>query len=428
MKIWKLISLMCLLFLMNTLHAKDSTGAMALNGDMAIKFADSQYEGRVSAAFSPTVEGLHKGELGVDQFNLVIFGVPQSTITGREAIGNESGALGFSLSGKESSLSYNPRSQMIEGSLHGFVNIPGYVDPKPKQIGDSKDDEGDAFAATTQEAVLHIAFSTKEELQNLIGLDKQMSFDGEMKLMLEVKADDDLQIKPYELQAELIPVVIDWGWYLETARNLCVQPVRIGRFSFTGGWPPVFNQEYTGTGLPFGKPGAITEWKKADVTLTWREWQTVWNSSYWDFSESEHTALRATVDVDDCVEVFFIDNMQPSVFWGGGASFNSGTASAKVISNDENADFGVDLTHLAHELGHVVSLCHPGSSSCESRPEMNPSSSGTLMCGSGFNNDNPAVNSTENENNVNNPLITFSLKFISAGPDCTNSATCGACP
>ncbi|MEE4376106.1 MAG: hypothetical protein V2J55_01145 [Candidatus Competibacteraceae bacterium] len=38
-----------------------------------------------------------------------------------------------------------------------------------------------------------------------------------------------------------------------------------------------------------------------------------------------------------------------------------GSASTKIISSDENADFGADLTHLADELGHVLTLKHPGS-------------------------------------------------------------------
>lgn len=262
----------------------------------------------------------------------------------------------------------------------------------------------------------------------MVGVDKQITFDGEMQLSLDVASNEQLKIRDYNLEVKFVPVIIDWGWFFETAKNLCVQPVRIARFQPSSTWPPILSVQYTGQGYPFGKPGAITEWKKADLTLTWRAWQTTWNSSFWDFSENEHAALRATVDVDECVEIYFVDNMQPDPFWGGGATFDSGTANAKIISTDENADFGVDLTHLAHELGHAVSLCHPGSSSCVARPEMNPASTGTLMCPSGFNNDNPAVNSTQNENNINNPLTTFTLKLISAGADCANSSSCGACP
>ena len=49
------------------------------------------------------------------------------------------------------------------------------------------------------------------------------------------------------------------------------------------------------------------------------------------------------------------------------------------------------------------------------------------MCPSGFLNDNPPFNSEWNEDNVQNPLFTFSLKLLSAAPDCENDADCGAC-
>ncbi len=110
---------------------------------------------------------------------------------------------------------------------------------------------------------------------------------------------------------------------------------------------------------------------------------------------------------------------------GGGATFGSGTASSKIISSDGNARGGIDLTHLAHELGHVLGLRHPGAAATASAV---PASSGTLMCPSGYLNDNPKVNSQENKNLISNPLLTFAIKFISPGPDCINSADCGACP
>jgi hypothetical protein len=104
-----------------------------------------------------------------------------------------------------------------------------------------------------------------------------------------------------------------------------------------------------------------------------------------------------------------------------GATYSSGLAGAKIISTDQNVD-GVDLTHLAHELGHALSLMHPGTGTAKD------GSTGTLMCPSGFNNDNPKINSQENKDRVSNPMLTFALKLVTAGPDCTNSATCGACP
>ncbi len=207
-----------------------------------------------------------------------------------------------------------------------------------------------------------------------------------------------------------------WRW--EVARNLCVQPVRLGRLVWT--WPSLSIQ-YTGDGLAFGLPGARTQWKKADVTFTVRDWKTVWCSDLYNFSTGEAADLLDEVNDADCVEVYFVkgDNAMHTN-WGGGATFSSGSANTRIISSDGNVPPGIDLTHLAHELGHAVDLPHPTAA--------NASSTNTLMCPSGFMNDNPKRNSQENKNNLSNPLLTFSIKPVSAGPDCTNSASCGACP
>ncbi len=123
--------------------------------------------------------------------------------------------------------------------------------------------------------------------------------------------------------------------------------------------------------------------------------------------------------------MFFVHDFDPQDRWGGGATWGSGTASAKIISSDGNARGGVDVTHLAHELGHVLGLRHPGDAATANAQ---PASTGTLMCPSGYLNDNPQINSQENEDLVSNPLLVFTLKLRSPGPDCVDSADCGACP
>ena len=78
------------------------------------------------------------------------------------------------------------------------------------------------------------------------------------------------------------------------------------------------------------------------------------------------------------------------------------------------------VTVTAHEVGHAIGLPHP-----DGTPGV---STNTLMCPSGWMNDNPQLNSEENEDNLSSPLFTFSLKLRTAGPDCTDSADCGWCP
>lgn len=419
---------MCCLITFGGAQAADNEGAMTLNGNTTVQIGKGEYRARISAALKPSAKALQNGGLDVDQLNLVIFDVPQSDITKREAVGHKTGTLGFSVTGQDAKLAYNPDKRIIEGTLRGSVNVPGFIDPDPKPIGNPKERDQHVFAGPLQNATLKLVVALDTDLNNLVGVDKLVNFKGDMKFGLEVAANKELAISGYAIDLQSASVVVDFGWWFEFARNLCVQPVRIGRFVLSKPWPYMFKIQYTGDGLPFGQPGAITEWKKADLTFHWNEWLTVFDAALWNFSEGESWDLMASVDDPECVEVFFVDTFVPTVFWGGGGTYYSGTPDAKIISTDQNADFGVDLTHLAHELGHAVSLCHPNDPWCEARPEMNPSSTGTLMCPSGFNNDNPKVNSAENKASVNNSLTTFTLKPVSAGPDCTNDADCGPCP
>lgn len=401
--------------------ARDLPGHLVINGDLTAVFKTpegaQQFGGRMNGYLTLSGESLEKGAR-IEALNVALFGVDQQMVTGKATRGKPTGVVGFSAIANEEkrqSLRYDAGSRSLVGKVRGRVDMPQFYEMTKLRI-DPKDD---LVEIPTMEATLEVRIG----LGDLGDLSKarekviETRMEAEMTLAtVDSKALGarafDLSIRSRYIEAQLV----FWP-FIEIARRLCIQPVRI--FSFAGGFPFPFFQ-LSGDGLAFGQPGANTQWAKADVVFTYRDWITLFQSQFSTFSADEAGALLSQVDVDDCIEVFFVDRFSPQTLFGGGATFGLGLASSKVISSDENADFGVDLTHLAHEFGHVLALPHPGGS-----PGV---STGTLMCPSGFNNDNPKVNSQENKDNLSNPLLTFAIKFVSPGPDCQNSGTCGPCP
>jgi len=218
----------------------------------------------------------------------------------------------------------------------------------------------------------------------------------------------------------------------EQKRSLCIQPVRVRHR--TCAHPMVFgficfrwDYTYSGAGLAFGQPGANSQWRKVDVVFDWQPWKTIIDNAgkYREVTEAEMGDFKNEVaDDDDCIEVFFAPRFNPSSTYGGGACWGSGTAGAQIVSSDEQVACGVDQTHLAHELGHALGLMHPGTG----HATYADGSTGTLLCGSGWERDNPRRNSVDNGANIVNPLLinTWGIwNFF--GPECTNSADCGSC-
>lgn len=401
-------------------------GNLVINGDLQSTLVTgkgtSTLRGRISAHLYATRDDVQQGQVGVRAVNVVYFGVPQQDITGQRPRGKATGVLGFMITHdkEEQFLAYDPATRRLRGKLVGRLDLPQFAD----RVKTDTDERNDVFLTPTQPAVLHIDLVLVHPLGLEAGQDTVRQFGGRLTMNLAAEAAPDLQVGSYRIATRLTAVQLEISWIrlLEVAKRLCLQPVRIGSLTFSG-FPPVLSVNLSGDGLAFGLPGAQTQWAKADVVFEVRDWITVWKSQYSVLTSTEADTLRPEVNVDDCVEVFFVDRFSPNAMWGGGATWSGGTASAKVISSDENADHGIDLTHLAHELGHAVDLGHPGANF----PGLTEPSTGTLMCPSGFMNDNPQVNSQWNKDHVDNPLFTFAIKLVSVGPDCLDSPDCGAC-
>lgn len=369
------------------------------------------------------VSGQGQGDpILVKQFNLVFLDVRQAALSGRPPKSKKpNGVLGISMpaSAKSVRLLYDVKSQTISGEVPLEAHFP-QIDEiyPPRMVTGAR--ESDYSVSRTQRARIKIELKLSEPLEDA----KARAAKGQA-IKLTGNASGDIEVDPlgdiggYTIFLRPAAWAIDIGILrrFEAGSRLCLQPVRIR--SGAGDAAP------TGAGLAFGMPGANTQWNKADVVFQVRDWMSINDAALKVATEgAEETSIRGSVDVDDCIEIFFVENFDPEGLHGGGATWSSGTANAKIISSDGNATFGVDLTHLAHELGHVLNLCHPSDGDCQRAA----SSTNTLMCPSGWHNDNPTRNSRDNASNISNPLLVWTLKTRSAGPDCTSSADCGRCP
>jgi hypothetical protein len=411
---------------------KDGVHIVATNeivAELAVTNARERITGRVSFHLVTTSEDVEKGQILVRGFNIAFFGVSQELLAGGAPIDEPLGLLGFALiAGKPQSLRFDKEKNQIFGELQMFADA-SFLNKFAEPVQDAK---GDQFETPVIPTTGTIRIDLEKPLPGVIDQPERIRTKLELKLHGKGLQSKEFVFPEFEITLSPIPVAIDLSQLLpfEVAQKLCVQPVRLLRFA----WPLIQLSgagltlpliQLSGAGLTFGEPGTSTEWRKGDIVFEIRDWKTLLAGDYWVLSSSEAGALRALVDDDDCIEVFFVYSFDPVDQWGGGATWGSGTASAKIISSDGNARGGVDFTHLAHELGHVLGLRHPDDAATASAQ---PASSGTLMCPSGYLNDNPHINSQENEDLLSNPLLVFAIKSRSPGPDCLNSADCGLCP
>ncbi len=203
----------------------------------------------------------------------------------------------------------------------------------------------------------------------------------------------EIELPPYNV--ELIPL-IGQNW-------INIQPVFIR--------DNASDQSPTGWAFDDMMQSAQRIWKKCRVHFNVLDPIYLDNTSYKVLSSrTEVINLKDEVNTDDAIEIFVVTRFDP-IRWGGGATFDSGTANAKIVTCDEQLSVtdptgqylgAVNINHLAHELGHVLGLSHPGSGNPRSLIAGTPN---TVMNVSGFYADNPSQQSQDNCDNADNPLF-----------------------
>jgi hypothetical protein len=357
--------------------------------------------------------------ISLDRVNLIADGVPTKM--------GDSGLIGLTLLADEYETEYDSQQGAtradFQANLHYELidQIAGY--PQLQQEG-----ELDNFPSYTEEMAGNLTGAFPENLQAKDG--DSAPFAGDIDL---------IAASPSPILGSLIRIRFHleevFVWSTTSCEAIRIQPVFIG----TGPDDP----NRTGTAFDTLMTNASELWDRCGTVRCLKF--TVLEPIYLDKpaykvldNSTEATNLRAEVNVDNAVEIFVVGELSESLAcaWGGGASFSSGTAAAKIVSCDQQlavpcpcpvdcrefcpcGGCGVDpdtcgalnLYHLAHELGHTLDLYHPPDAS---------STADSIMEPSGFCCDNPDVQSAKNCRNADNPLLystTCSLVSCGGSPD-----------
>jgi hypothetical protein len=380
----------------------------------------AQVNGRVSLSVLVETDDLHRGLALVEGLNVMYWDVP------REAMGLAAGQDPDLVLGFKADPNLTQSLKVREGALVG--RVAGYVSSSsaPGNGQGVQDSSHESGTSPVQPAVVEISIHLEEPLPAVSArlTDRVAVHADSMDIRLRAADATLVGLPPhwFVYEWDLTRLVIANAFVFGVMPEICIKPVSI---------------QGTGAGLEFGMPKIEEQWGyKAGVLVQVAAWELLTADSpyevlpYFIMKESDMDELREelheTVNDPLCVEMFFTHAFDPEDAWGSGITFNLGGVNAQIISSDGNARGDEDFNHLAHELGHVMGLCHPDDNGCPA--SLVRASEGTLMCRSGYLNDNPENNSQVNIDGLSSPLFQYRLALPSDGvhPDCEDS-DCGEC-
>ena len=332
----------------------------------------------------------------------------------------DSGVLSISLAASSIPLEYDPRS----GGFSAEVEAVFHYELIDRLRGFRKQEcrgECDLFEPYTERLVGKFTGRFEDPLQPRD--EGRSTADGELVLQLSERVLGLVQEVNIRFR-----VVIDWSRF-RLASVLRIQPVFVG----TGPTDPTATGSVFNTLMNY----AHDMWNRCGsvrcVKFTVNEPIYVNNNAYKVLdSATEADAFRSEVSVADAVEIFVASQMSTGLAcsWGGGACFSSGTASAKIVSCDQQMAVpcpcpvsctsycpcgsclcgAINPYHLAHELGHALNLPHPYDAT-------STSTVASIMEPSGFCCDNPNAQSGRNCRNAANPLLYTLFTICEGTPD-----------
>lgn len=361
------------------------------NGMMVIKI---EQQGVALGVLAGKAEAILNGEIvyriirtpkGMS-FELDSLGLVASSIETKQG---KSGTISINLKPNSAKSKYNPKNQTLESEFLAEVHYPlidrlkGYIMPKEGER------EQDVYLSYTETFAGKLICKLAEKpgiVEKMIRMRKGTVINLDMDIKEKVTREI-LQIsgvlKPYE-------VIIFPRFYLK--KTITIQPVFIRYTPDTGCFGGTTTAT-TGGSFTTLRDKAIEMWNRCCISLNFLSPVYIDNNDYRILSSAEEAALLAAYDDPNAVEVYFVEVSDPVGLHGGGISYSSGTANAKIITYDTNLP--VNLYNLAHELGHTFGLMHPPGNSTP----------GSLMEPSGFCADNPALMSKQNCDNASNPLL-----------------------